>query len=62
MKERIIKITSGQFWNITFENDQYYLFDLNQNEYQLIADLDDKFLSTHLNLGDIQLYARYVGK
>lgn len=67
MNEPIVKIISGDYVNITYENDVYYNLNLSENNYYLITTLESSFsgqeyTTKEKNLGDIELYARYVGK
>jgi hypothetical protein len=67
MNEPIVKIISGDYVNITYENDVYYNLNLSENNYYLITTLESDFsgqeyTTKEKNLGDIELYARYVGK
>lgn len=67
MNEPIVKIISGDYVNITYENDVYYNLNLSENNYHLITTLESDFsgqeyMYKEKNLGDIELYARYVGK
>lgn len=67
MNEPIVKIISGDYVNITYENDVYYTLNLLETNYYLITTLESGFsgqeyTTKEKNLGDIELYARYVGK
>lgn len=67
MNESIIKVTSGDWVNFTFENDEYYTINLSETNYHLITSLENKFDTGELStkphsFGNIELYARYVGK
>lgn len=66
MNESVIKISSGQYQNMTFDNDQYYTLNLSSNEYHFLQSLEDKpsAYNEHrlIDFGNIELYARYVGK
>jgi hypothetical protein len=66
MNESVIKIKSGQYFNLTFENDQYYNLNLKSNEYDFINSLDKNYdfypRKELFDLSDINLYARFVGK
>ena len=67
MNEPIVKIISGDYVNITYENDVYYTLNLLETNYYLITTLESVFsvqeyMYKEKNLGDIELYARYVGK
>lgn len=63
MNELIIKITSGEYYNITFDNDEYYTLSLKDGDYQLLENISDP-TDAHLRrntLGDIEIYARFIG-
>lgn len=65
MNESVIKIKSGQYYNLTYENDQYYNLILKVSEYEFISSLE-KSESNNLNKNfidrDIEIRARFVGK
>lgn len=73
MNEPIVKIISGDFVNLTYDNDVYYTLKLSETNYYLISSLEGSFDTNEYatnpgpiwkdkNFGDIELYARYVGK
>lgn len=67
MNESIVKITSGDWVNFTFENDEYYTINLSESNYYLMTSLENsfdtgEFTTKTQNFGDIELHARYVGK
>lgn len=67
MNESVIKIISGDYYNLTFENDQYYTLNLSPNEYTFVASVNENINYKQsgnrlIDFGKIELYARYVGK
>lgn len=65
MNESIIKIKSGQYYNLTYENDQYYNLILKVSEYEFINSLEkneSKYLTQNFINKDIEIQARFVGK
>lgn len=65
--EPIVKIVSGEFVNYTYENDKYYTLNLLESNYYLISTSEgsfdsDEYTTKIKNLGNIELYARYIGK
>lgn len=67
MNESVIKIISGEYYNLTFENDQYYTLSLSPNEYTFVASINEDINYKQrgnrlIDFGKIELYARYVGK
>ena len=65
MNETVIKIKSGQYANLTYENDQYYNLVLKDPDYDIINGINQTEFFTKkelVELGEIDVYARYVGK
>lgn len=65
MNESVIKIKSGQYYNLTYENDQYYNLTLKVSEYEFINSLEkneSRYLTKNFIDKDIEVRARFVGK
>jgi len=65
--ETLIRVKSGKYYNLTFENDNYYLLNLDSSDYDIVAPYQPSFNTQvqediPVQLGSIEAFVRYIGK